>query len=162
MCTCFLTVLCALCWPVVPLCCELSCFPSAGGRGDAPKALSSWLDLPPLPSADPDRTAILVQVLSHLGRLLRYSLLFPPSDPSLPPAVPLMRVLAAVSHGLKPAPSGHVLEVLVLQAALPVVHVTMWNVLCVLLTTCHTHLLPYAGHMTPLLTTALCSNDINQ
>lgn len=101
-------------------------------------------------------------MLSHLGRLVCYSLLFPPNDLSLPPAVPMERILAAVSHGLRPAPSGHVVEALVLQAALPVVHVTMWNMLCVLITTCHAHLLPYAGHMTSFLTTALCSRDPDQ
>lgn len=137
-------------------------YPLPGGRGDIPKTLSSWLDLPAPPSADPDRTACLMQMLSHLGRLLRYCLLFPPSNPSLPPALPVERILAAISCGLKPAPAGHVTEALVLQAAIPVVHATMWNVLSVLIRTCHAHLLPYADHMTSLLTSALCSRDPDQ
>ena len=121
--------------------------------------LSSWLEFPALPTADPERTASLLQMVSQLGRLVRYCLLFPPRDPALPPSVPLERILSFISLGLKPAPAGHVLEARVLQVTQPVVHAVVWSVLGVLVTTCHTHLLPYAGHMTSLLMAALCTKE---
>lgn len=121
-----------------------------------------WLDIPLPPAVDPERTAYVIKVLTQLSRTLCYSLLFPPHDHTHHTHVPVQRILAIVSHGLKPAVSGHTLESAVLQATLPTVHSTMWNLLCTLIRTCHTHLLPCSSHITSLLVAAMSSKDFHR
>lgn len=129
---------------------------------DFPGTVTAWLAPPTPPRTDPERTGVLIQLLTQLSRTLCYSLLFPPCDSTHFPSVPLQRILAVVTEGLKSATSGHTVEALVLQVTIPVVHTAMWNVLCVLIQTCHTHLLPYCPHLRWLLVTALCSKDTAQ
>lgn len=103
-----------------------------------------------------------MQMVSHLVRILCHGLLFPPRNSTHPPPVPLERVLALVTHGLKQAAVGHVVEALVLQVTVPVVHTIMWNMLCVLIKTCHAHLLPHSAHIMAMLMSVLCSKDTLQ
>lgn len=146
------------------LCCP------AGEREELPgSATTAWLALPTVPPAHPERTGVLLQMLTQLARMLCYCLLFPPRDSahaprdsSHLPSVPVESVLTLVSEGLKPAASGHTVEALVLQVAIPVVHAAMWNILCVLVETCHAHLLPYGPHIQWLLVTAICNKDAAQ
>ena len=124
-----------------------------------PVTLDHHLDINGYQKALEERQIAMDERQMDLLRIQKVDL-FP--VPSHPPPVPMERILASISHGLKPAPAGHVVEALVLQATLPVVHTTMWNMLCVLITTCHAHLIPYAHHITSLLMTALCSRDADQ
>lgn len=103
-----------------------------------------------------------MQMLSHLVRCLCHGLLLPPRDHTLPPPVPMERVLALVTRGLKRAAVGHVMEALVLQVTVSVVHTMMWNTLCVLIKTCHAHLLPHSAHIMTMLMSALCGKDTLQ
>ena len=134
------------------------------GEGSFAEGLSGWFVVAPPPSVDLERTGYLLHLLSYLTRTLCYALLFapPPSGHSPPPAVPVEAILDVLTRGLKPPPVGHTTETRVLQDATPVLHTALWNGLCVLIRTCHTHLLPYGVRVQSHLLTAITSKTIHQ
>ena len=134
------------------------------GRDGVCEGVGSWFKLTPPPLTDPERSGHLLQLLSHLTRTLCYALLFPPppSDLTPPPSVPVERILTVLTQGLKPPPAGHTVEARVLQDAIPIVHTAMWNCLCVLIRTCHAHLLPYGNDVMSLMVRAITFKTLHQ
>lgn len=129
-----------------------------------PVTADSALELPlPLPNSDPERTAALLQLLDQLSRTLNSCLLLPPTDHVHLPSVPVERILGVVLHGLgEHAPTGHTVGCRVLAAAMPILRLCMWNILSMLMRTCHAHLLPYTLHIRTLLVDEIDSKEAQQ
>jgi len=114
-------------------------------------------------TTEPQRTAQFLTLVDHLTRALSMTLLLPPEDRGHLPSVPVEKIFAVVIRGLgqRPLP-GHTVECRVFAASLPLLRTSLWNVFCVLLQTCHAHLLPYARLIRCVLMEEIVSVEVRQ
>ncbi len=116
-----------------------------------------------LPVSEPQRTASLFQLVDQLSRALSVTLLLPPTERAHLPSVPVEKILCTVLRGLGQCPpTGHTVECRVMAIGLPILRASLWNVMCILLRTCHTHLLQYAQFIRSVLVEEVTSKELQK